>query len=122
VSFFERYFEALDGDDPFSSLEMVADDVKFAIFWAKGDDHKGRQLLGGREELKSFVEAGGDMADWGHHITKAAQAEGVEFALGETRTTDGERIGTFLVAAQLDDEGRMSHYLVARTPAIAFPE
>jgi len=62
MSFFERYFAALDGPDAFSSLEMVAEDVEFAIFWAKGADRTGRQLLGGLEELKSFVEAGGDMA------------------------------------------------------------
>jgi hypothetical protein len=42
----------------------------------------------------------------------------VEFALGETRYDDsGERIGTFLAVAQLDDDGRMRRYMVARTPA-----
>src|SRR3954447_2598318 len=107
MSFFERYFAALDGPEPFSSLEMVAEDVEFSIFWAKGADPKGRQLLGGRDELKAFVEAGGDMAGWAHHILHGAEAGGVEFALGETRTDDGERIGTFLCVAELDADGRM---------------
>jgi hypothetical protein len=68
MSFFERYFAALDGPDPHSSLDLVADEV----------------------------------------------------ALGETRRDSGERIGTFLAVAQLDDAGRMTRYMVARTPAIAF--
>ena len=34
MSFFERYFAALDGPDPHSSLELVADDVEFSIQWA----------------------------------------------------------------------------------------
>ena len=46
----------------------------------------------------------------------------VEFALGETRWDEsGEHIGTFLAVAQLGDDGRMRRYMVARTPALAFP-
>jgi hypothetical protein len=45
----------------------------------------------------------------------------VEFALGETRWDDsGERIGTFLAVAELDEQGRMRRYMVARTPALEF--
>jgi hypothetical protein len=40
--------------------------------------------------------------------------------LGETRYDNGERIGTFLAVAQLDSDGRMARYMVARSPAIAF--
>jgi hypothetical protein len=46
----------------------------------------------------------------------------VEFALGETRWESGERIGTFLAVAQLDRDGRMRRYMVARTPGLAFPQ
>ena len=31
MSFFERYFAALDGPDPHSSLELVAENVEFSI-------------------------------------------------------------------------------------------
>ena len=45
----------------------------------------------------------------------------VEFALGETRWDEsGERIGTFLCVAQIDGEGKMRRYMVARTPALEF--
>ena len=45
----------------------------------------------------------------------------VEFALGETRWDNGERIGTFLAVAELDESGRMRKYMVARSPVLAFP-
>jgi len=119
VSFFERYFAALDGPDPHLSLELVAENVEFSIQWAVGTDRASRQLVGGRGELRAFIDAG-DMSDWAHHILSGGRAGDVEFALGETRYDSGERIGTFLAAAQLDRDGRMVRYMVARSPAIAF--
>jgi hypothetical protein len=121
VTFFERYFAALDGPDPYSSLDLVADDVEFAIQWAAGAERKSSQILGGVAELRSFI-ADGDMTDWAHHVLHSGADGRVEFALGETRYETGQRIGTFLAVAELDDEGRMRRYLVARTPAIAFGE
>jgi hypothetical protein len=119
MSFFERYFEALDGPDPHSSLELVAEDVEFSIQWARGSDRDSRQLVGGRAELRAFIDAG-DMGGWAHHVLTSGGAGDVEFALGETRYDNGERIGTFLAVAQLDADGRMRRYMVARSPALAF--
>jgi hypothetical protein len=119
MSFFERYFAALDGDDPYSSLELVAEDVEFSIQWARGSDRESRQFVGGRAELRAFIDAG-DMSDWAHHVLFSGGAGDVEFVLGETRYHSGERIGTFLAAAQLDGDGRMTRYMVARSPALAF--
>ena len=60
----------------------------------------------------------------GRITSSGAATDGdVEFALGETRWDEsGERIGTFLAVAQLDDDGRMRRYMVARTPALGFPQ
>jgi ketosteroid isomerase-like protein len=119
MSFFERYFAALDGPDPHASLELVADDVEFTIQWAGGTDRASRQLVGGRAELRAFIDAG-DMSGWAHHVLHGCRTGDVEFALGETRYDSGERIGTFVAVAQLNAEGRMVRYMVARSPAIAF--
>ena len=119
MSFFERYFAALDGPDPHSSLDLVADDVEFSIQWARGTDRGSRQFVGGRAELRAFIDAG-DMTDWAHYVLFSGGDGDVEFAVGETRRDSGERIGTFLAVAQLDGAGRMVRYMVARTPAIAF--
>ena len=119
MSFFERYFAALDGDDPYSSLELVAEDVEFSIQWARGSDRESRQFVGGRAELRAFIDAA-DMSDWAHHVLHGGRTGDVEFALGETRYDSGERIGTFLAVAQRDGDGRMTRYMVARSPALAF--
>jgi hypothetical protein len=121
MSFFERYFAALDGPEPHSSLELVSDAVEFAIQWAAGQDRKSTQLRGGKDELRSFIDAGGDMAGWAHYVVWCAHDGDVEFVLGETRRDDGGYIGTFLAVAHLDAEGRMDRYMVARSPAISFP-
>jgi hypothetical protein len=121
ATFFERYFAALDGPDPQSSLELVAEDVEFAIQWASGSERRSTQIVGGLAELRSFIDAG-DMDGWAHHVLRSGREGDVEFALGETRYDSGERIGTFLAVAELDGEGRMRRYMVARTPALSFQE
>jgi hypothetical protein len=120
MTFFERYFEALDGPQPHRSLELVSPEVEFSIQWAAGEDRRSRQFVGGLEELRGFIDAG-DTTGWAHHVLFSGVAGDVEFALGETRWDDGgERIGTFLAVAQLDGDGRMRRYMVARSPALAF--
>ena len=120
MTFFERYFELLDGPDPHSSLDLVAEDVAFTIQWAGGADERSRQFVGGRQELRDFIDAG-DTRGWAHHVLFGETSDEVEFALGETRWADsGERLGTFLAVAELDAAGRMVRYMVARSPAIAF--
>jgi hypothetical protein len=117
MSFFERYFAALDGPDPLSCLELVDEDVSFSIHWSDGE--KSREFTGGRDELARFTEAG-DTSGWAHHVVWSAQSGDVEFALGETRWDDGRRIGTFTAVAQLGPDGRMLRYLTARSPLIEF--
>jgi hypothetical protein len=120
VTFFARYFAALDGPDPRSSLALVSPDVEFSIQWAEGEDRRSRQFVGGLAELRGFIDAG-DTTGWSHHVLQSGGTGDTEFALGETRWDDGgERIGTFLAVAQLDAEGRMRRYMVARSPALAF--
>jgi len=119
MSFFERYFAALDGPDPYSSLDMVAEDVEFAIEWAAGTDRKSYQIAGGRSELRAFIDVG-ERGAWVHHVLSAAGDDRTEFVLGETRDPGGARVATFVAVAELDAEGRMRRYLVGRSPAIAF--
>jgi hypothetical protein len=119
MSFFARYFAALDGPDPYSSLDMVADDLEFAIEWAPAADRKSYQIRGGLAELRAFIDAG-QRGEWAHHILRSATGEQTEFALGETRRPDGERVATFVAVAEFGDDGRMRRYFVARTPAIVF--
>jgi hypothetical protein len=117
MSFFERYFAALDGPDPLSCLELVDDNLSFSIHWSDGE--KSREFTGGRDELARFTQAG-DTRDWAHYILWSAQSGDVEFAVGETRWEDGRRIGTFMAVAQLGADGRMVRYMTARSPVLEF--
>jgi hypothetical protein len=119
-TFFERYFELLDGPDPHSSLELVAGDLEFSIQWAADGTRKSSQFVGGRDELRGFIDAG-DTEGWAHYVLHSRVSGNVEFVLGETRWDNGERIGTFLAVAELDGSGRMRRYMVARSPVLAFP-
>ncbi|MBV8998459.1 MAG: hypothetical protein JO304_05340 [Solirubrobacterales bacterium] len=119
-AFFARYFELLDGPDPHSSLDLVADDLEFSIQWAADSTRKSSQFVGGRDELRGFIDAG-DTGGWAHYVLHSGVSGNMEFALGETRWDSGERIGTFLAVAELDESGRMHRYMVARSPVLAFP-
>lgn len=121
MTFFERYFELLDGPDPHRSLELVADDLEYSIQWAADASRKSSQFVGGIAELRGFIDAG-DTRGWAHHVVRSGASGEIEFALGETRwDATGERIGTFLAVAELDAAGQMRRYMVARSPVLAFP-
>lgn len=119
AGFFARYFAALDGDEPLSALEMVADDSEFAILFATDEGRKAGHFLGGPDELRKFTLSG-DMEGWAHHILAAARTADVELVLGETRTDAGEFLGSFVCVVELDDEGKMKRYLTGRSPGIRF--
>jgi hypothetical protein len=120
VTFFERYFAALDGPDPASALELVSEELRFAALFSTDASGHNRQFLGGRDELAAYIEQRGDPG-WRHHIIGSAVDRGVELAWGETRYADGSLAATFVGAARLDADGRLLRYITGRTPAIRFP-
>ena len=108
MTFFERYFEALDGPDPHCSLELVADDVEFSIQWAAGERPRAAaSSSAASRSCAAFIDAG-DTRGWAHHVRlqrhrRRRRVRPRRDPLGRV----GERIGTFLAVAQLDDDGRM---------------
>ena len=120
MTFFERYFAALDGPDPASALELVSEELRFAALFSTDASGHNRQFLGGRAALAAYIEQRGDPG-WRHHIIGSAVDRGVELAWGETRYADGSLAATFVGAARLDADGRLLRYITGRTPAIRFP-
>jgi hypothetical protein len=119
TGFFDRYFEALDGPEPLWALKLVSGELEYAILFSTKTDERSRQFVGGPDELRAFTEAG-DMEGWAHHILAAVVVDGVELVLGETRRDDGTHLGTFVNAGRIGDDGRITHYLTARSPALRF--
>jgi hypothetical protein len=118
--FFERYFRALDGPDPMSVLDMVSDDLRFALLFSTDASSANRQFLGGRTELAAYLEQRGTPG-WRHEIIGTAVDGDVELAWGETRYPDGSLAATFVGAGRLDADGKLERYITGRTPAIRFP-
>ena len=120
MSLLARYFAALDGPDPRSALELVSDDVRFALLYSTDASSHNRQLLGGRAELAAYIEERGTPG-WRHHIVGEGADGDCELAWGETRHPDGSLAATWVCAARLDADGRLERCIFGRTPAIRFP-
>ena len=119
MSFFHRFFAALDSGDDAAAMALVADDLEFAILWAPDGGRDSRHFVGGPSQLRAFTVAG-EIEGWGHHILQISRSGATEVALGETRWDDGGHIGTFVCAAELDEAGLMRRYLVGRSPSVKF--
>ena len=106
-SFLTDYFERVDGPDPASALELVAEDATFSF--ARPDE----RIEGGRDELASYI---GVRSPLGHRLLRSAQDRDVAFVLGEN--VDGATsLGTFIAAAHRDQAGRIDRYLASFYPA-----
>jgi hypothetical protein len=110
-----RYLEILDGPDSERALEMLAEDLRFSILFSTADGHA-REFAGGRREFDAYMAERGPV-DWSHRLVAEFGGAGVELALGETRR-DGVVVATFIAAIQLDAAGRISRYVVGRSPAV----
>ena|SRR5215212_2202084 len=117
--FFRRYFALIDGPEPHLVLDLVGDDLRFAVLFSTDAASEPSEFAGGRAELAAYLEQRG-RPDWTHHVLLEAAVEGIELALGETRHPDGKLAATFVHAARLGTDGRLERYMVARTPAIRF--
>ena len=85
-----KLFDAYNHCDLTTVSSMVAEDLEFSIQWAADGSRKSSQFVGGREELRGFIDAG-DTEGWAHYVLHSGVSGGVEFALGETRWDNGEQ-------------------------------
>jgi len=116
-SVLRRFYQALDGPDAHRSLDMLAEDLRFSIVFSASAGHA-HDFAGGRAEFDAYMAQRGTPA-WKHHLLAESTQDGVELALGETRQ-DGTVVATFVAAIRLDASGRISRYIVGRSPAVAF--
>ena len=109
ATFLPDYFEQLDeGRD---ILRMLAPDFTFALLWAT--DEGAREFAGGFDEWAGYM-AQRNPDGQRHHISHSLREGNTEVASGWT-TRNGEPLGTFMFATELDDEGRARRLFAART-------
>lgn len=102
-----RYYERVDGPEPASALELVADDLEFCL--ARPD----RRIEGStRDDLAAYIAERKPLT---HRVLRFARDRDVEFALGES--VDGATpLGSFVAAVRTDGEGRIDRYLAGFYP------
>ena len=126
AGFLRRFYDVVDRNDAEPVLAMLSDDLRFSILFstepgaASGDGAGGdaRDFAGGYAEFEGYMRRRGAPA-WTHHVLAESAENGVELAFGETRQ-DGRVVATWVAAATLDADGRLSRYIVGRSPAVAF--
>jgi ketosteroid isomerase-like protein len=113
----KRFFELLDGPAAERSLDMLSGDLRFSILFSNGPG-EAQDFAGGREEFDGYMAQRGAPA-WTHHVLAELVDGDLEVVFGETRQ-DGAPLATFVAAIKLDVDGRISRYIVGRSPAVVF--
>jgi hypothetical protein len=100
------YFARLDGPEPTSALDLLADDVRFCFARPDGT------IEGGRDELAGYIAVRPHLA---HRIDHHAVDGRIELAAGQS--TDGDtELGAFVTAMRIDAQGRIAQYLASFHP------
>ena len=111
VTFLPDYFARLDAGEDI--VELLAPDFTFSLLWAT--EEGAQEFAGGLDEFRGYM-AQRDPAGQRHHISHAVRDGSTEIVSGWT-TRHGSRLGTFLFAVELDDDGRARRLYAARTEA-----
>jgi hypothetical protein len=112
MSTLARYYARLEGREPGDPLELVSDEVRFAISLPDA------RFAGGRAELRSYIDARGPTRRH-HHIVHRSREGAVEYLVGEVHD-DGAVQAGFVAGAEFDAAGRLWRYLVTMSADVTF--
>jgi len=109
-----RFYARLDGFEPGDAMDLVADEMEVAF------NVPGNTFNGGRGALQDYIDGRDPTAfPRTHHVVESACFGPSALVLGEARRGD-EVLGTFVAAAAVDDDGRLTRYLVTYEPGMTF--
>jgi hypothetical protein len=112
MSTLARYYARLEGHEPGDPLELVSDEVRFAI------NLPDARYAGGRAELRAYIDGRGPTSRH-HHIVHRSREGAVEYLVGEVQD-GGAVLAGFVAAAEFDAAGRLSRYLVTMSADVTF--
>jgi hypothetical protein len=81
--FFRRYFSQIDGPEPHLVLDLVDDDLRFAVLFSTDPTSEPREFSGGRAELAAYLKQRGQPS-WTHHVLHEAVVDGRACARGDS--------------------------------------
>ena len=109
-----QYYARLDGTAPGDPLDVIAEDVVFAIVLP------GTSASGGRAELARYVR-GRDVPGRRHELLTTSRDGSLELVLGVI-TENGTTTGAFSASAHVDANGLIDRYLVGFATTVDFPK
>lgn len=113
--FLRRWFASLDGDTPDDILGMIAPEFRFSIVFGTGGG-AAQDFAGGRAAMEGYL-AQREKGVLTHHVLSASTVGSDELVLGQARR-DGAFESTFVAAARLDDDGRVTDLMIGRSPEL----
>jgi hypothetical protein len=118
AGFLRRFYEIVDRNEAEPVMALLSDELRFSILFSTEPGGDARDFAGGYAEFDSYMRQRG-APTWTHYVLAESADNGVELAFGETRQ-GGRVVATWVAAATLDADGRLSRYIVGRSPAVAF--
>jgi hypothetical protein len=115
AGFLPLYLATLDAT-PDDVVPLLAPEIRFCVLWSANGE--AQEFAGGMKELEGYYaqrEPDGQL----HHVELHRREGNSEVALGYT-TRHGERLGTFTMAAQVDEQGRAVRLYASRTTSLPF--
>jgi hypothetical protein len=113
-----RWFSTMDSDTPEKVLDFISDDFQLSIVFSGGAGGPLTDFSGDRAALIGYLEQ--RLKDVRRHAVLSGVRSGdEELVLGEvTRGSLWE--ASFVAAAKVNDEGRVSRLLIGRSPGARF--
>ena len=115
-----HFFDLLDGVAEGDPADVLADDFRFEMVFPGIGGPPDERISGGKEDFTAFMHklhtrpegppARATATERRHNIKISDTVDGVEFMLG--KALGGRRQGTILAAAEANDAGLMTRYVV----------
>jgi hypothetical protein len=114
-SFITHFLGKLDSE-PEQVVALLAPQFKFCVLYSI--EGEAQEFAGGLDEYREYLEQRQPDGQV-HHVELSSRTGQTEVVLGYT-TRYGERLGTFTMAAQLDERGRALRLYASRTTSLPF--
>jgi hypothetical protein len=114
----ERWFATMDSAQPEEVLEFISEDFQISVVFSAGPGGAMSDFSGDREALVGYLAQ--RLKDVRRHtVLSGARTGSDELVLGEV-SQRGEFEASFVAAARLTADGKVSRLLIGRSPGARF--
>lgn len=114
----EKWFATMDSDTPERVLDFICDDFQISVVFSGGPGGPISDFSGDRAALVAYLEQ--RLKDVrSHYVLSGVRVGDEELVLGEVKQ-GAEWEASFVAAAKVADDGRVSRLLIGRSPGTRF--